>query len=651
MPIPIQAPDGSTVQFPDGMADADIEKVMAEHYPQPSFMDRVAGSFPARFAHDVIARPVEGLVSALPALMGAKASLMNGQLPILAGPDSRTAQLQQMGQQALDQPYQGALAHNRNTPGYAKERALADQATAGRGGLGDQLFAPFLPSVAGSAGLLGGLDSSNAMADAQEARQTDYAAAHPVLAPAAQLAGGLLMAGPEGVAKNLPIYGGDSAAITRAINPAAVGPFPINPRSVPVPPAVDYVRGLVAKSGKSPSDLSAFDSAGKPFTAAEAIGKPGEVALGALARRDGATPDALAAQIAGRQEDAPGRILDDFSRASGLNPAAARGDIKTLVAHGRQQAAPLYDEAYAQAPVITDRLAQFANEPIVQRGMREGIKTEQLNALAEGKPFDPNAYAITGFDAAGDPQIGPVPTWKTWDAAKLGLDDMLEKYRDTTTGKVVLDKRGRAIDAVRRSMLNQIDAVNPAYKAARAQAGDYLSAQDSFDKGGKLLLNGNMPVSDFAQHFSALDPADKQAFAGGSANNLFSLAQNGKLTPKVFNRPIIQQKLAVMLGPEKAQQFVNALQAENRMAGFARTRVPGAGSPSAEYLEAMRQQDGGGMLPDALGWVGQVVDNSGLQSHGEGVCSHSPTLPQTLKAANVIQSRSTQRKPRQYRRP
>lgn len=42
MPIQIKAPDGNIAQFPDGMADADIEKVMAQHYPQStSFGDKL----------------------------------------------------------------------------------------------------------------------------------------------------------------------------------------------------------------------------------------------------------------------------------------------------------------------------------------------------------------------------------------------------------------------------------------------------------------------------------------------------------------------------------------------------------------------------------------------------------------------------------
>lgn len=46
MPIQVKAPDGTIAQFPDGMADADIEKVMAQHYPQqaPSFGQKLSSA-------------------------------------------------------------------------------------------------------------------------------------------------------------------------------------------------------------------------------------------------------------------------------------------------------------------------------------------------------------------------------------------------------------------------------------------------------------------------------------------------------------------------------------------------------------------------------------------------------------------------------
>lgn len=71
MPIQIKAPDGSIAQFPDGMADADIEKVMAQHYPtaapdpsQSTIMQRLATSDPVRVARGMM-DPVMGGIQAI----------------------------------------------------------------------------------------------------------------------------------------------------------------------------------------------------------------------------------------------------------------------------------------------------------------------------------------------------------------------------------------------------------------------------------------------------------------------------------------------------------------------------------------------------------------------------------------------------------
>lgn len=191
MAIQIKAPDGSIAQFPDGTPDSAITAAMAKAYPQPSTLDRIAASPIGRFAHDAVVAPVVGISDLL-----TKAQTAGLKLPSGYGDTSPV----------IEKPYQGALARNRNTPGYAAARQQADAMMAANGGSGlsDQFIAPFAPAVAGTAGLFGGgLDRSNAAADAQAQAQGQYAAAHPVLSTAAQLAGGAL-AVPEGGPAAIP---------------------------------------------------------------------------------------------------------------------------------------------------------------------------------------------------------------------------------------------------------------------------------------------------------------------------------------------------------------------------------------------------------------------------------------------------------------
>jgi hypothetical protein len=571
-----------------GAADAPAQTA------QPSLLDRAAASPLGRLAHDVVGGIVKGVFYG-------PDQMVKAALPLLGQPSIAPISA------AIDQPYQGALARNRNTPGYADARVKADALLASHGGSGftDQVTTAFNPTIAGTVGLFGGgLDASNAAADAQSAGQYDYRAQHPILALVGNALGGLAMGAPEASPETM--------AAVRS------GPWLPNRPLPKLPPetqgAAEYAARQMQSAGKTPADLAAAAAGGKPITAAEAIGKPGTVGLAALARREGTTGDMLQGLLDERQAGASGRVLSDYAQASGIDPNAAHGNLEALVTAGRQKAAPLYQEALSQPPVITDRLNQFASEPIVQQGMKEGIKTERLNALAHGEPFDPNAYAVSGFDAAGDPIISGVPTWRSWDAAKVGIDDMLNQYRDKTTGRLALDKRGDAINNVRKAMLKELDGANPAYGAARAQAGDYLSAQSAFERGQKTIMDPNVTVSQFHKTLAAASPAEREAIKGGVANKMFNLAQNGRLNPRDFNRPIVQQKLSILLGEGPANKLLANVKAEAEMAVNAQRMRPGNGSQTAELGAAMADQDGSG---GALGF-GADIAHGAVRGRGIG---------------------------------
>lgn len=145
---------------------------------QPSILDRAIASPVGRFAHDAVVQPLEGVNTLLH-----KAGLIPQDPSTLNN--------------AVEKPYEAALAASRNTPGYAAARQAADKQMAAKGsGLSDQLLSPFLPAMAGTmGGILGGsLDASNASADSQQAAQEAYAKEHPYTSFAANVAGGLLLA-------------------------------------------------------------------------------------------------------------------------------------------------------------------------------------------------------------------------------------------------------------------------------------------------------------------------------------------------------------------------------------------------------------------------------------------------------------------------
>jgi hypothetical protein len=553
------------------------------------------------------------------------------------------------------------------------------------------------------------------------------AAAVPVAAAASPVAGeGLLAAGANGLAQGaatsaltannsdspfLHVAGGSliGGAFNPALNIAGRAAARVLAPALPAADqALSYVRSLMSSSKTAPTAdaLRTFanTAGGKPFPSAEAIGKPAVTGLGALARREGATPDALEGLIDERAGGAPDRVLADYAQATGIDPAAARGDIQAAVDNGRKAAKPFYTDALAggsiaplkdqlaaqlqaatgakgsitrqikameeqypaaiagsgavgadirarymglhdqlkqaeaarqsvlgmfqkaksdletNAPgaVWSPRLQQFLDDPIMQRGINRGLELERLDAVTDGRPFNPTEYGVTGTDEQGNAIVGNVPNMRILDAGKKGLDAILrEQYTNPLTQRVNLqDPRAAAIDRFRRAYLGELDNLNPSYKAARGKAGDYLSVQAAFDNGGKMILNGNLPASDFAKHFSNLGEAEQQAFKGGIANRLFAMAQNGQLNLKAFNRPILQQKLATALGPQNAAKLLANVKSEISLAKSGSLMRPGNGSSTMPWTAAKEAQDSGDFsLPELP---------AGAVSMGVGAVTHNP---------------------------
>lgn len=428
-------------------------------------------------------------------------------------------------------------------------------------------------------------------------------------------------------AMSSPFSGGESLAVSAPRMAASA--LPISPADH----GMDYVNKLLLTSGKTPADLRAAAASGKPITTAEAIGKPGEVAVGALARREGATPDALAGAVQARSASAPQRILSDYAAASGINPLAARGDIEGFIETNQKAADPLYTDAYKENQNISSpMLDRILETPAGKRALAAAREKMQNDMSLMGTP-DEDLMSQAAEGGTQLPAKGAASGMKlrVYDYVKRSLDDQISAaYRAGNKNE------GNIINALKTSLVKQLDkadvtaaagpnSVRPEgglYAQARAKAGEYLSAQKQYEAGQEHILDANFPAKDFSDYYAKLGPADKQAYLGGVANRLFNLQQASKLKADIFKAPVIQQKLATVMGPEKAHQFLSNMESEAKMANFARTRVPGAGSPTAEYAAAMSAQDSPfNMSPGAIDFLGKVADRGpvkGAISYGAG---------------------------------
>lgn len=358
--------------------------------------------------------------------------------------------------------------------------------------------------------------------------------------------------------------------------------------------------------------LAEFEAAGKPAMMIDLGGENTRGGARMAAGTPGEAKQAAVESLARRQEGQQGRIADDVGQAISPN-TDYYGTVDDLLRARRTAAEPLYEKALAQSPVYSDRLAQFVKDPIAQAGLNKGIRIQRLESLAENKPFNPHDYAITGFNDAGDPIMGAVPNMRTLNVIKKGLDDILEGYRDKTSGRLMLDEEGRAIDKVRRAFLGELDNANADYKAARQAWAGPSQAKDALALGRDLFSRDAEVTADMIKNMSA---SERDMFRAGVARALKDAAGKTKerfnLADRIASTPGAKEKLALAFDtPDQFAAFMKRVDMENTMFQNAAHVSPKTGSQTQ-----LRQ----GEAADAM------IDPSLA-----GALLHSPTITSTVK--------------------
>jgi hypothetical protein len=421
---------------------------------------------------------------------------------------------------------------------------------------------------------------SLAMQDQGDAK---FAAQHPYVDTGAKLAGGVASMAPVvaaapglfgatggfaartgmGAASNALVGGTDSAIRGNGFIPGAIGggvmgaaapaaeaalsPFVSNimARINPEGFAQRQVARAVSESDQTPQQLGQAvqdaSAAGQDgYTLADAMGNPGQRMLSTVARAPGEGRTNVVNALESRQAGQGERVGDILDQGLGAGNTA-RQTIDQLTESARRESAPLYQDALNQSPVWSDRMQQFFDDPVTAQGLREGVRVQRLESLATGQPFNPVDHAITGFNEAGDPIVSGVPNMRTINLVKKGWDNILEGYRDKTTGRLALDEYGRALDNVRRSFLTEVDSVNPTYGQARAAYSGPAQVRNAVTAGAQAATRGRF--ADNLARFDALTEPSKQGFRAGYADTLAAKMEGPGGAPGVNKvRPLSSQK-------------------------------------------------------------------------------------------------------------
>lgn len=225
----------------------------------------------------------------------------------------------------------------------------------------------------------------------------------------------------------------------------------------------------------------------------------------------------------------------------------------------RQTAAPLYSRAYDDGIQWNDKL------------------TEVVGKLKRAAPAAwRSAARLADLDGEALPDKMPAAlSLKQLDWFKRGLDDV----RPSMAKRPELR---RAVDRLKKEMLNEADAQNPAFKAARDAWSGPTAAMHAQENGRKILSR------DFeltAKEVGAMSQGEKESFVIGAVRAVrdkIIATDDSRNATKVLN-PLMRERLRPAFPDDQTfELFIDTLQNENTFS-MVRNQVL-AGSPTARRL-------------------------------------------------------------------
>jgi len=288
-----------------------------------------------------------------------------------------------------------------------------------------------------------------------------------------------------------------------------------------------------------------------------------------------------------------GRIMEGARRQMGVE-GDLYGTIDDLVTARSSAAQAAYRKAYDEAPAV-----------IASTELGELMQRPSMQAAAE------NARRIAQDEGVTPPRTSKLDL-RSWDLVKRGLDVEIEKYRDKTTGKLVLDELGRAKLALKNRLVDLVDEqAGPAYKAARAQFSGYSDSIDAAQR-GRTFLRGDEEITQRA--IEGLSEGDKVFFREGVVREIRRIIENrpdgADVVRALFGNEAKRKKLqAVFPSKRSFDRFRALMLAEARMAQTRNKITQG----SRTQVLAAEQADAGidpSMVADAArGNVGGLATN------------------------------------------
>lgn len=338
--------------------------------------------------------------------------------------------------------------------------------------------------------------------------------------------------------------------------------------------AAGKVNRAIGEAGLTPTEVKARIQAdrarGIPSTVANV--DPALVDLAeTVAQRSGPSARTVESKLVKQAAGSKERAYAQTRKA--LQPGEYYSDLQQIQQDMRKKAAPLYEKAYAYGEVNDPTVIGFLELP----QFKQGIKRAEKLLKAEGR-------AVDLYKDVVDPKTGKVtkqfnPTVETLDQVKRGLDALIEKETDATTGKMT--ELGRVYVKKKNEFLDALDAAVPDYAQARAVYRGDVELADAMRAGYNDF--NRLDHEQIIKRIGGMSDAEKDAFRTGVTRHIYDKIMtpsgNFNAAQRVIGSPETAAKLQPLFdSPAKFDMFKAAMEREaqlfqqsNRILGGAAT--------------------------------------------------------------------------------
>jgi hypothetical protein len=310
--------------------------------------------------------------------------------------------------------------------------------------------------------------------------------------------------------------------------------------------------------------------------------------------------------------------------------------IKSLEESMKKNSAPLYDAAYKQFVPLTDEIQSLLRTPDGKSAMKNAVR------LLQQERIDLGELGIT--IEKGKIQMGDEVSVRLLDYIKRGFDDVLEKNRDTTTNRLVLDNRGRATNNSLRELINEVDDLSPEYAKARQAYAGPASLRNAMNDGRDAGKLPRVTADNILVRLSRMTNSEKEVYRSGFFQGLIDIMESGvkdtNRVRKLIRSEGLRKKLsAVMENPEAADKFIDMLIEAEKNAGRAQqvsSKINSTTQPSQQAATSFRLMSPVDVVTGVIrGSYGKLRQNRNIRNEQLKNNDISEMLTQPLTEENI----------------